>query len=81
MPTSSDTAKHSPSKQTHWLWVALAWIAGLSAAAILSVLTLVALALALAYPNLPDISDIADYRPKLPLRVFSADGDLIGEFG
>ncbi|MDT7519594.1 penicillin-binding protein 1A [Rhodoferax sp. TBRC 17660] len=81
MPTSSDTAKHSPSKQTHWLWVALAWIAGLSAAAILSVLTLVALALALAYPNLPDISDIADYRPKLPLRIFSADGDLIGEFG
>jgi penicillin-binding protein 1A len=81
MPTSSDTAKHSPSKQTHWLWVALAWLAGLSAAAILSVLTLVALALALAYPNLPDISDIADYRPKLPLRVFSADGDLIGEFG
>ena len=81
MPTFSDTAKHSPSKQTHWLWVALAWIAGLSAAAILSVLTLVALALALAYPNLPDISDIADYRPKLPLRVFSADGDLIGEFG
>lgn len=81
MPTSSDTAKHSPSKQSHWLWVALAWIAGLSAAAILSVLTLVALALALAYPNLPDISDIADYRPKLPLRVFSADGDLIGEFG
>lgn len=81
MPTPSDTAKHSPSKQTHWLWVALAWIAGLSAAAILSVLTLVALALALAYPNLPDISDIADYRPKLPLRVFSADGDLIGEFG
>ncbi|CAM8668897.1 MrcA Membrane carboxypeptidase/penicillin-binding protein [Comamonadaceae bacterium] len=81
MPTSSDTAKHSPSKQTQWLWVALAWVAGLSAAAILSVLTLVALALALAYPNLPDISDIADYRPKLPLRVFSADGDLIGEFG
>ncbi|BDT73345.1 penicillin-binding protein 1A [Comamonadaceae bacterium OS-4] len=81
MSTSSDTAKHSTSKQTHWFWVALAWLAGLSAAGILSVLTLVALALALAYPNLPDISDIADYRPKLPLRVFSADGDLIGEFG
>ena len=81
MPTSSDTAKHAPSQHTHWLWVALAWLAGLSAAAILSVLTLVALALALAYPNLPDISDIADYRPKLPLRIFSADGDLIGEFG
>jgi penicillin-binding protein 1A len=38
-------------------------------------------ALAVAYPNLPDIGDLADYRPKLPLRVFSADGVLIGEFG
>ena len=41
----------------------------------------VAIALAVAYPNLPDISDLTDYRPKLPLRVYSADGVLIGEFG
>ncbi|MEP6792662.1 MAG: transglycosylase domain-containing protein, partial [Ramlibacter sp.] len=33
------------------------------------------------YPNLPDISDLSDYRPKLPLRVFSAEGLLMGEFG
>ena len=38
-------------------------------------------ALAVAYPNLPDISDLSDYRPKLPLRVFSSEGILIGEFG
>ncbi|MEK9802680.1 MAG: penicillin-binding protein 1A [Curvibacter sp.] len=41
----------------------------------------VGIAMALAYPNLPDISDLSEYRPKLPLRVFSAEGDLIGEFG
>lgn len=41
----------------------------------------VALALAVAYPNLPDVSDLADYRPKLPLRVFSSEGALLGEFG
>ena len=35
----------------------------------------------MAYPNLPDISDLSDYRPKLPLRVFSSEGVLIGEFG
>jgi hypothetical protein len=35
----------------------------------------------MAYPNLPDISDLSDYRPKLPLRVYSAEGDLLGEFG
>ncbi|MFZ9181914.1 MAG: penicillin-binding protein 1A, partial [Hylemonella sp.] len=40
-----------------------------------------AIALATAFPNLPDISDLQDYRPKLPLRVFSAEGVLIGEFG
>ncbi|MCA3238554.1 MAG: penicillin-binding protein 1A [Curvibacter sp.] len=41
----------------------------------------VAIALAVAYPNLPDVSDLSEYRPKLPLRVYSAEGDLIGEFG
>lgn len=41
----------------------------------------VAVALAVAYPNLPDISDLSDYRPKLPMRVYSADGVVIGEFG
>ena len=39
------------------------------------------LALAVAYPNLPEISSLADYRPKLPLRVFSSDGVQLGEFG
>jgi len=41
----------------------------------------IAVALSVAYPNLPDISDLADYRPKLPLRVYSAEGALLGEFG
>ncbi len=47
----------------------------------LSVAMIVAMSLAVAFPNLPDISDLSDYRPKLPLRVFSADGELLGEFG
>jgi penicillin-binding protein 1A len=50
-------------------------------AAMVSLVLLVGIAMAVAYPNLPDISDLADYRPKLPLRVFFADGTLIGEFG
>ena len=45
------------------------------------VLMCIGLALAVAYPNLPDVADLADYRPKLPLRVLTADGQLIGEFG
>ena len=46
-----------------------------------SLVIIAGVALAVAYPNLPDISDLSDYRPKLPLRVFSAEGVLIGEFG
>ncbi len=37
--------------------------------------------LALAYPNLPSLEVLTDYRPKIPLRVYTADGALIGEFG
>ena len=37
--------------------------------------------LMMAYPSLPDIDALATYQPKMPLRVFSADNVLIGEFG
>jgi len=37
--------------------------------------------LILAYPNLPSLEVLTDYRPKIPLRVFTADGYMIGEFG
>ena len=60
---------------------ALAWLMGVSIAAFLGVVCLVALVMSLAYPNLPEVSELASYRPKLPLRVFSIEGDLLGEFG
>jgi penicillin-binding protein 1A len=58
-----------------------AWLGGAALAGLLTVLLIVGVALAVAYPNLPDIGSLTDYRPKLPLRVFSADGVLLGEFG
>ncbi len=36
---------------------------------------------ALAYANLPSIDTLTDYQPRIPLRVWTADGILIGEFG
>lgn len=42
---------------------------------------LASLALALAYPNLPSLELLTDYRPKIPLRIYTEDGVLIGEFG
>ena len=65
----------------HWAVKALLWIGGLGFAGALSGLLLIAIALSVAFPNLPDISDLSDYRPKLPLRIYSVEGDLLGEFG
>jgi len=41
----------------------------------------VTFAVAWAYPSLPSIEALTDYQPKIPLRVYSAEGLLIGEFG
>lgn len=60
---------------------AFLWLLGLAVAGAISLALVIAIALTMAYPNLPDISDLVDYRPKLPLRVYSAEGVLIGEFG
>jgi penicillin-binding protein 1A len=35
----------------------------------------------ITYPTLPSLETLTDYRPKMPLKVFSAEGTLIGEFG
>ncbi|MGO9443422.1 MAG: transglycosylase domain-containing protein, partial [Thiobacillaceae bacterium] len=42
---------------------------------------LAGLAAALIYPNLPPLEALTDYKPKQPLRIYSKDGALIGEFG
>ena len=64
-----------------WFITLALWAAGLAGAALFSLLMVVGVAMVVAYPNLPDISDLADYKPKLPLRVLTADGQLMGEFG
>jgi len=40
-----------------------------------------AFVLALLYPTLPSLETLTDYQPKIPLRIVSAEGDLLGEFG
>ena len=71
----------APPRKPHWLLRLLFWSLGLLVAGVLAAVLVAGVALAMAYPNLPDISDLADYRPKLPLRVYSAEGALLGEFG
>jgi penicillin-binding protein 1A len=55
----------------------LALLAGVLAVA----LAVAALVVALAYPNLPSLDSLTDYQPKVPLRIYTEDGALIGEFG
>ena len=85
-PTASERPEaDSQSLPANNLWrllgVFFTWAIGLSAAGLLTILLLVGVALVMAYPQLPDISDLADYRPKLSMRVFSVEGKVIGEFG
>ncbi|MEW7849944.1 penicillin-binding protein 1A [Massilia aurea] len=70
----SSSSKFSPKRL---ILIAFASLFGLGA---IGVLVLV-FALAMAYPNLPALDTITDYRPKMPLRIFTADNVLIGEFG
>ncbi|KON81354.1 penicillin-binding protein 1A [Azoarcus sp. PA01] len=55
-------------------------VAALIVLIVLGVATLGAMS-ALAWPNLPSLRALTDYRPKIPLRVYTADGHLLGEFG
>jgi penicillin-binding protein 1A len=50
-------------------------------AAILASGLLAGYAAVVAYPNLPSLEALTDYRPKIPLQIFSSEGELIGEFG
>ena len=78
-PASSNTQDSNPLGRM--LWRLALWAVGLLSAGAAALLMVLAIALAMAYPNLPDISDLAEYRPKLPLRIYSIDKVLIGEFG
>ena len=64
----------TPKKWWHFL-ILFVLVGGLALAA------LSALAVTLIYPTLPSLEALTDYKPKLPLRIYSADGYLIAEFG
>jgi penicillin-binding protein 1A len=55
----------------------LAVLAGLLVAGLLAV----GLVVVLAYPQLPSLDALTAYQPKIPLRIYTAEGILIGEFG
>ena len=59
-----------------WFYPALIAVSLALVAAGVGMLTVV-----LLWPNLPSLEVLTDYRPKVPLRIYSAEGELIGEYG
>lgn len=39
------------------------------------------IAIMITNPTLPNVNTLADYKPKIPLRIYTQDGILLGEFG
>jgi len=59
----------------------IAWTFGVLAGLACAGLALLAFVFLLAWDNLPSIDALTDYRPKIPLRIYTLEGTLIGEFG
>ncbi|MFM0249193.1 penicillin-binding protein 1A [Paraburkholderia sediminicola] len=80
--TSPTSPPPAPQKRKRPLWLKLIMgFVGLIVAGILCVLLVLGYALVVATPNLPSLDALTDYRPKVPLRIYTADHVLIGEFG
>ncbi len=80
-PDRSNEQAAAPAAPRSLVRQLLLWGVGLATAGLVALALLVGVALAMAYPQLPDISDLADYRPKQSMRVYSVEGTQIGEFG
>ncbi len=69
-----------PKRRSLWTRVFL-WLVGLMVAMAAVVALVVSYALLVAAPRLPSLQAVTDYRPKVPMRIYTADHLLIGEFG
>ena len=80
-PPSSENQRGAHAEPRSMASTLLLWAFGFMTACGVIVALLVGVALAMAYPQLPDVTALSDYRPKLSMRVYSVEGTQIGEFG
>ncbi len=80
-PAPSPPLPPTPPKRRRWPIKLALWCVGAIATGCVGSALLVLYALVVASPRLPAIDALTDYRPKVPLRIFTADHVLIGEFG
>ncbi|MGH8781931.1 penicillin-binding protein 1A [Paraburkholderia sp.] len=80
--TSPTSPPPAPEKRKRPLWLKLLLgFVGLIVAGIVCGCLVLGYALVVATPNLPSLDALTDYQPKVPLRIYTADHVLIGEFG
>src|SRR5215207_2214711 len=78
---AADGAARARSDRSARLKRAALWSAAVVAGTAVAMGIVIGVVVAMIYPRLPDVSEVAAYRPKLPLRVFTSDKVLVGEFG
>lgn len=74
----NDNLNFSPKKPFFGFWSKLFFFfmgLGIVGTGILAIMVIV------TYPKLPSMSELRDYKPKLPLQVYSSDGVVLGQFG
>ena len=80
-PSRLGTGKTPRSPKRNWRQFLTRWVIFLGSSGLIVIGLVIAYALIIAKPNLPDLDTITDYKPKVPLRIYTADNALIGEFG
>ncbi len=80
-PEPGDEDGHVKARRRPFALRLMLWFGGLIAACLVIGALLVGYLLVVMKPNLPSLDALTDYQPKVPLRVYTADHILIGEFG
>ena len=80
-PSRLGGGRNTRHSQRDWRQYMIRWGIFLGSAGLILIGLVIAYALIIAKPNLPDLDTITDYKPKVPLRIYTADHALIGEFG
>ena len=79
--TNRNKPRPGPRSKTNWIRLGLTLLVAVPLVAATAGGLLATLALVLANDRLPPLDAMLDYRPRIPLRVYTSDGQLIGEFG
>ncbi len=76
-----EPSEKQPKKQGALLWriVKGLMLMGVFGAIILPIVA--AIFIAMAWPSLPPVDTLKDYKPRMAMEIYTEDGQLIGEFG